>query len=422
MEELPETVELAVREISTAIFSRLKPYKPDKIADIDLHSKIDDLETILSFKEKPDPPERAYDRQERRDIRLLKALFTDNFTKKELIAKFKVSPRLLNRMIAQVQSGQTVTIGRKWKKRHPAIIEMKIVEVVKRFEVLNISAARIAETVRQELEYKNKLSAKYVGKILKKHNYRFQTVRMFRKPKEKRDPEEIHFHGKRMVEYLCGGGLPIFFDVVKFQIGDTCRRMWIHADDEHKTMADRDNRTGMKFDFMVSSIFGAGAISATICVNCDSSVFAYHLANTCSYLHKNFNKRFSFHGDQVNYHFRGVELIKEQLRKKKDKDGLKFMKACFVPNLKYYSMMNHIENGVFSPVKMRFYYSAITQQNFSFRKILELFENSFEKNQRLAKNYIRFLRKMVDSNKNVDEVAEDESGSSADTGQNGLGE
>ena len=60
-------------------------------------------------------------------------------------------------------------------------------------------------------------------------------------------------------------------------------------------------------------------------------------------------------------------------------------------------MSNAVENGAFSPVKGKFYYSGFTNES-SADEIVALFKNSHETNLKLALNYVDFLEKMLSLN------------------------
>lgn len=63
-------------------------------------------------------------------------------------------------------------------------------------------------------------------------------------------------------------------------------------------------------------------------------------------------------------------------------------------------MSNSIENGSFLAAKMRFYHSAMQDTNFSFTSLVDFFRNSHSQNINLARNYVVFLRKMIEGTEN----------------------
>ena len=151
----------------------------------------------------------------------------------------------------------------------------------------------------------------------------------------------------------------------------------------------------MQLDAMVSHMLGVGAISVTFCQYCDWSIWSYHLAQTCRYIREKYNRPVSFHGDNAPYHTKGIQILHKQLLGQDDDSGAKFLEHCFVRNIKHNYQSNPIENGVFGPLKMRFYYSGLTDSNFTIDKLLALFPNTHSQNLRLAANYLRYLEKML---------------------------
>lgn len=67
-------------------------------------------------------------------------------------------------------------------------------------------------------------------------------------------------------------------------------------------------------------------------------------------------------------------------------------------------MSNAIENGSFAMAKQRFYHSGIDSED-QLEQIIDLFKTNPIQQQKLALNYLKFLRKMVGlgSNTTVDD-------------------
>lgn len=192
----------------------------------DLSQAIKNLESKFSPRKTEMFRTERFTRTEKRDIRLLEELIEGSKTNKQLKMDFRVGQDKINLMRSQLSQGKLVTIGRRPKKFHPDYIDEKIAEIVSRYEILNISAARIVEICKEELGYQKKLSAEYVAKRLKKLGLSFKKIPMFRKKKNLHSNFKLLESGKRITEHLSGHGIPVFFDVCRFIIGDIGGRIW----------------------------------------------------------------------------------------------------------------------------------------------------------------------------------------------------
>lgn len=261
---------------------------------------------------------------------------------------------------------------------------------------MNISAKTIAKIAREELGYSRRISDRYVAKILKSNHFTFKTFEKFRQKKfDRHSQDSISKSGRMILSYLSGPGCVIWFDVTKFKIGGGAKKSWIRREDLKKPEAEFKDHDGEEYEFMVSYLLGGGAISVTIAKNFDWSTWAYHFSETCRYMKANFRCKFIWLGDNATYHDKGVEEIHKILRKKKDKEGCKFIRSCIKHTLPGYSISNAIENGVFSAAKTRFYYSGIRSNPSTLIEILKLFPTSHEKNLNLGRNYLKMLEKML---------------------------
>lgn len=108
--------------------------------------------------------------------------------------------------------------------------------------------------------------------MLRQNGYKFVTLPIFRKQAHKHNPNDLKKSGLRILEHIVGGGVAVFFDACKFVIGSTSRRAWIRREDSRKTAKDLGNDNVLQYELMVCHLIGVGAISATICQNCDWSV------------------------------------------------------------------------------------------------------------------------------------------------------
>lgn len=107
---------------------------------------------------------------------------------------------------------------------------------------------------------------------MKRAGYVFKTLEKYRKKKAQRHrPEDITGLGKRILKYLVGGGMVIWFDVTSIRIGGGCKRGWVHRSNLAKTGADM-RQDLPEYDLMCSYALGAGILSMTISENCDWSV------------------------------------------------------------------------------------------------------------------------------------------------------
>lgn len=136
----------------------------------------------------------------------------------------------MKKFIRYLNLREPIPIGRMKKRYHPVEVDERIQEICTQSENrLNLSTKSVALKVRQDIDYDRKISGKYVSKIMRKSGYVFKTIEKYRKivPKKHR-PEDIAGLGKRILKYLTGGGMVVWFDVTSVRIGGGCKRAWIH--------------------------------------------------------------------------------------------------------------------------------------------------------------------------------------------------
>lgn len=93
----------------------------------------------------------------------------------------------------------------------------------------------------------------------------FKNLKMFRPKKIIHSQSSIRESGIRILEHLTGDGVAVFFDAVKFKIGATTNRIWMHRSDLDLTKKDLGNENYLVFDVMATHMIGLGTISLTIC-------------------------------------------------------------------------------------------------------------------------------------------------------------
>lgn len=110
----------------------------------------------------------------------------------------------------QLSRGDGVDIGRPTRLYHPGKVPAKIREIASRFRKLNLSAKKLAQIAREELEYSRPISAKYASSILRQDGWDYRKPVTFRpKKKHRHSAEQISASGKKILQYLVGNGTTI---------------------------------------------------------------------------------------------------------------------------------------------------------------------------------------------------------------------